>query len=228
MKIPTTLPITAEQSRAARFQLGLTQANVIESSDLPGYKLKQFETGRFVPDIPFLEALRDFCASKGVQIDSPSPTKDKAARPPQHAVVARLAHGTMQSASMCLYISPNLAPQQMAQVFERMEANDDRISELLAAPVHQGLFGGLSDESEQAVRELFGAMAENYLLFRVLQGRNIVKEPSGKTDTQADLLAQFFAGSPAAALAVQSKPRSADQVVAEDAVEADNEEENAE
>lgn len=47
MKIPSTLPVTAEQSRAARFQLGLTQADLIQQSDLPGWKLKQFETGRF-------------------------------------------------------------------------------------------------------------------------------------------------------------------------------------
>lgn len=33
MKIPSKLPVTAEQSRAARFQLGLTQANVIEQSE---------------------------------------------------------------------------------------------------------------------------------------------------------------------------------------------------
>jgi hypothetical protein len=66
MKIPTTLPVTAEQSRASRFQLGLTQANVIEESNLPGHKLKNFETGRFVPDMPFLEGLRDYYTQKGI------------------------------------------------------------------------------------------------------------------------------------------------------------------
>ena len=67
MEIPTTPPVTAEQSRAARFQLGLTQADLIQQSDLPGWKLKQFETGRFVPDIPFLDKLREFYTAKGIQ-----------------------------------------------------------------------------------------------------------------------------------------------------------------
>lgn len=46
MKIPAVQPITAAQSRASRFQLGLTQADVISQSGLPGHKLKQFESGR--------------------------------------------------------------------------------------------------------------------------------------------------------------------------------------
>lgn len=67
MKIPNTLPVTAELSRAARFQLGLTQAALIQKSDLPGWKLKQFETGRFVPDIPFLQGLREFYTSQDIE-----------------------------------------------------------------------------------------------------------------------------------------------------------------
>lgn len=66
MKIPSKLPITAEQSRAARFQLGLTQANVIEQSELAGHKLKNFETGRFVPDMAFLQSLREFYEGRGI------------------------------------------------------------------------------------------------------------------------------------------------------------------
>lgn len=67
MKIPSTLPITAEQSRAARFQLGLTQANVIEQSELAGHKLKNFETGRFVPDMGFLQKLSEFYQERGIE-----------------------------------------------------------------------------------------------------------------------------------------------------------------
>lgn len=39
MNIPQNLPITPLQSKAARYQLGLTQATVIEESSLPGHKL---------------------------------------------------------------------------------------------------------------------------------------------------------------------------------------------
>lgn len=51
MKTPTTLPITAEQSRAAHIQLGLAQANVIEASDLPDY-IQIAETGRVFVEKP--------------------------------------------------------------------------------------------------------------------------------------------------------------------------------
>lgn len=50
-------------------------------------------------------------------------------------------------------------------------------------------------------------MAENYLLFRILQGRNIVSAlPAGvDPSTHADLLATFFATSPMAAVNTQPK-----------------------
>ena len=50
--------------------------------------------------------------------------------------------------------------------------------------------------------ELFGAMAENYLIFRLLQGNPIVQavgEPGSRAATHADLLGQFYAQSPIAA-----------------------------
>jgi len=207
MRIPQILPITAEQSRAARFQLGLTQANVIEESGLPGHKLKNFETGRFVPDMPFLEGLRDYYAAKG--IDLAEPTRDSATEKlGSDAVEPQPSHGTAMVrpvSRMCFYVSDQLAPDAIDNILRRMDSNDERIAAILQSPVKAGFLSDYTEETEAKQRELFGAMAENYLCFRLLQGRNIVASaPQGVAPaTHADLLATFFAASPLAGLATQ-------------------------
>lgn len=199
MKIPSTLPITAEQSRASRFQLGLTQAQVIEASSLPGYKLKQFETGRFVPDMPFLENLRDFFQERGLTLnESPVATPEKPAAPEQKPGAA-IWRPTQR---MVLYVREDLPEAELMRMFERMDENDSRIESILNDSLEAGFVADYSAETEAKSRELFGAMAENYLIFRKLQGRNIVGNPPASPPiTHGDLLAGFFAQSPLASVA---------------------------
>lgn len=199
MKIPAALPLTAAQSRASRFQLGLTQADVISQSSLPGYKLKQFETGRVVPDMPFLQKLHDFYKEKGIDLDevaseaTPSPEPKK----PGSEMVRHVQRP-------CFYVSDSITPELLDQCLERMHDNDERIAVILKRSLKTGLFGfdGYSDETGKEHQELFGAMAEGYLIFRLLQGNPIVQPNDGKTDakTHADLLGQFYAKSPIVAL----------------------------
>lgn len=213
MKIPTTLPVTAEQSRAARFQLGLTQANVIEESSLPGHKLKNFETGRFVPDMPFLESLRDYYAGKGIDftetVAAPAPA-------PAHEAVSAPGSTMVKPVSrICFYLSDQLAQDVVDNILERMDSNDERIAAILQSPVKAGFLSDYTEETDAKQRELFGAMAENYLCFRLLQGRNIVAgAPQGVAPaTHADLLATFFAASPLAGLATQGVVKDEREVV---------------
>lgn len=195
-KIPPALPITADQSKAARYQLGLTQAAVIKESDLPGYKLKQFETGRFVPDIRFLEALRDYYTGKGIDLTTQENQQTKG---PGSSMIRPVTR-------MCFYVSDDVSEDVVNETLERMDANDERIATILQAPVKGGLFSQFDEETEAKQRELFGAMAENYLLFRILQGRNIVTPPREGVApaTHADLLGTFFAASPLAAITGQA------------------------
>lgn len=203
MKIPSTLPITAEQSRSSRFQLGLTQAAVIEESSLPGHKLKNFETGRFVPDMPFLEGLRDYYTQKGIDFTETVTITDQIQLEQQ----APAAGGAMVRpvSRMCFYVSDQVEPDAVNQILGRMDGNDDRIAAILQSPLKGGFLSAYDEETEAKQRELFGAMAENYLLFRILQGRNIVSAlPAGvEPTTHADLLATFFATSPMAIVSSQ-------------------------
>lgn len=212
MKIPSTLPITAEQSRASRFQLGLTQAAVIEESSLPGHKLKNFETGRFVPDMPFLEGLRGYYTQKGIDFTETVTITDQIQLEQQ----APAAGGAMVRpvSRMCFYVSDQVEPDAVNQILGRMDGNDDRIAAILQSPLKGGFLSAYDEETEAKQRELFGAMAENYLLFRILQGRNIVSAlPAGvEPTTHADLLATFFATSPMAIMS--SQPPVTNEIIA--------------
>lgn len=210
MKIPSTLPVTAEQSRAARFHLGLTQADVIEESGLPGHKLKNFETGRFVPDIPFLDGLRDYYTGKGIDLDQPESGASeesgqrKAGKKPASpgSSIVRPVH------RMSFCVSDDLSEEAIEQVLERMGQNDERIAGFLKEPAKAGLLSEYSEETEATLRELFGALAENYLAFRFLQGRNIILPPKKKDKeavTIADIVGKFFAASPLAAVTAPEK-----------------------
>lgn len=208
MKIPTTLPITAEQSRASRFQLGLTQANVIEESSLPGHKLKNFETGRFVPDMPFLEGLRDYYTQKGIDFTETVTATTQVTDQIQAGQQRPPANGgamVRPVSRMCFYVSDQVEPDAVNQILGRMDSNDDRIASILQSPIKGGFLSAYDEETEGKQRELFGAMAENYLLFRILQGRNIVSAmPAGvEPTTHGDLLATFFATSPIAIVGSQ-------------------------
>ena len=192
MKIPSVLPITAAQSRASRFQLGLTQAEVIEQSNLPGYKLKQFETGRFVPDMPYLQSLSDFYQSKGIDLSDTSTAEKPIKEVKPGAEMIRHVQRP------CFYVSDSVTPELLDQCLERMHANDERITEIMNKSLRTGLFTDYHQETVQEHQELFGAMSECYILFQLLQGNPIVSSVDGNVDpkTHADLLGQFYAKSP--------------------------------
>ncbi len=190
MKIPSKLPITAEQSRAVRFQLGLTQANVIEQSELAGHKLKNFETGRFVPDMAFLQSLREFYESKGIEFNEAETEQASAVAqkiPPGIGIVA-----PMQTSRFV--VDPAIPQEQVDSILDRMDGNDARIAELMNRALESGLLSSYSEKSEADTKELYGLMAENYLLFRMLQGRNILLSLPEKTTpkNQAELISSLY------------------------------------
>lgn len=188
MNIPQTLPITPLQSKAARYQLGLTQASVIQESGLPGHKLKGFETGRLIPDMKFLESLANFYQAKGIELSDL--TEGEGLTPVNAAAVAaKPSSDKLQSVSgMSFRIAVPF--DQVDTILERMEANDERLDQILAEPAKAGFFSDYDESTEALQRELFGLMAANYILFRALQGRSLTARPAkiGDKKTQLDLL----------------------------------------
>lgn len=215
MKIPAVQPITASQSRASRFQLGLTQADVISQSTLPGHKLKQFESGRFVPDMPFLQKLADFYTGKGVDLSEAVVSDPAAPAPAAPAPAAKPGADMVRPAPVHrphFYVSESVTPALLDQCLERMHANDERINEILGKDLRFGLMGGFQEQTVTEQQEIFGAMAEGYLIFRLLQGNPLVQPVDAKVNakTHADLLGQYYAKSPVALL--EEIDKSADEL----------------
>jgi hypothetical protein len=92
-----------------------------------------------------------------------------------------------------------------------MHLNDERIAALMKVSLKGALLGGHHDDTIAEHTELFGAMAENYLIFRLLQGNPIVQpvEGSTKPTTHAHLLGEFFAKSPISAAPAPAKAPAA-------------------
>ncbi len=201
MKIPAIHPVNAAQSRAVRFQLGLTQADVIKQSGLPGHKLKQFESGRFVPDMPFLQKLADFYTEQGVDL-SEAVVSDQVDPAPAPAPAKPGANMVRPVHRPHFYVSESVTPELLDACLERMHSNDERINEILGKDLRFGLMGSYQEQTITEQQEIFGAMAEGYLIFRLLQGNPLVQPFDEKTSakTHAQLLGQFYTKSPVSLL----------------------------
>lgn len=210
MKTPSKHPITPAQSRDARRGLGLSQTQVIQQSKLPGHKLKNFETGSYQPDMTFLKQLSDFYAALGVDL----PDDDIAPTPAEQLKPGAAMIRTVQRP--CFFISEAVQPELLDECLERMHQNDERIVSLLSTSLKSGMLGGHHDSTVAEHQELFGAMSENYLIFRLLQGNPIVQpvDAAARPTTHAHLLGQFYAKSPLAAASVGA---AADEMEEEDA-----------
>lgn len=187
MNIPQVMPLTPLQSKAARYQLGLTQASVIQESGVPGHKLKGFESGRLIPDMKFLETLAGFFEGKGIEL---AELKDgDGLTPVTAAAVAKPGADSMQSLTgMALRIAVPF--DQVDAFLERMEAHDERIDAILKEPANAGFLSDYDKDTEALQRELFGLMAANYLFFRALQGRSLIGQAARTSDkkTQLDVI----------------------------------------
>ena len=82
----------------------------------------------------------------------------------------------------------------------------DRIAQLTTEAFNLGFFGDVSADTESKARELIGALAENHMIFRALQGRNIVSSWRDDPRTLGEYLGTMMKASPALPF-VASRPR---------------------
>jgi hypothetical protein len=197
MATKATNSLTYQQSQAARAALTLSQKNVIDQTGIQAYKIKQFEASkgrvRLAPDDSKL--LRDFYESHGVNFDDID-QKINAER-----VAQRTGDGArgdfVANGGAGFNIAADIPDEYVANAIDRLEENDDRIAQLVATAYKTGFLGAVTDESDAALRELFGTLAESHLLFRFLQGKNVIAPATDDPQTVGDMLSQWFKGSPA-------------------------------
>ena len=217
MKIPV---LTPELSKRARRELGLSQTDVIKATGLQSYKLKQWEGRGLSIDLGDIRKLTDFYESQGVDIAelaahvggaAPAAAKPDGSQAP---ALPELQNGFTYTPRPGFMISDQLTSEQVDALMEQMEANDDRIAVLTSEAFKTGMFGGISAESEENARELICALAENHVIFRALQGRNVVSTARDEPKTIGEFLGSTMKESPVLPLlsgnatSVASKPKS--------------------
>lgn len=192
-----TVALTPDLSKRARRELGLSQADAIKASGIQAYKLKQWEGRGLSIELADIRKLTDFYESQGVDIAELAAHVGQ--RPPGSAnpIVTALQGGFTYTPRPGFMISDQLAPELVDELMGRMNANDDRIGELTKATFEAGFFGGPSTETETLANELVAALAENHVIFRFLQGRNLIAPTRDEPKTIGDFLAQWMQKSPA-------------------------------
>jgi transcriptional regulator with XRE-family HTH domain len=190
--------LTPNLSKRARRELGLSQKDVIAATGIQAYKLKQWEGRGLAIELADIRKLTDFYESEGINLDELIAHLNQARTVAQTGTApAALQDGFTYNPRPGFIISDQLPAELIDKLMERMEANDDRVGELTDAAFKAGFLGGISAETENKARELIGALAENHLIFRFLQGRNIIAPASDEPKTLGDYLAQLLSDSPA-------------------------------
>jgi hypothetical protein len=198
------LPITSDQARGARNYFGWPQAKAAEESGLPLHKLKRFEAGNFIPDEDFLTALRAFYEQRGYKFeDTPEPgqnAKNSGMVFPAGVVGVtggnQGATGNGRPAQATVHhMRIALQDPEMGNVLDLIEANEDKIKDLLEAPVKDSFWGGFNDDSQATHGQIVKLLSANGLLFAKLFGRDVAGKPdpnvlAGQSEpqNQADLL----------------------------------------
>lgn len=197
------LPLSPNQSRAARNYLGMSQAQAAEQSGLQAHKLKRFETGNYMPDSQFLQDLRDFFEGldydfrdtdapganarangdifpAGLVGNTDSATNETDSSPsenqgkPQRHAITELHH---------IRINPALKNDQIDDIFDCIEGNEKSLNALLDRPLSRGfaMFQAVDADSQVVQVAAQRLLAENGLLFALLLGRSPIAVPEGDT-----------------------------------------------
>jgi transcriptional regulator with XRE-family HTH domain len=194
------LALSPNESRAARNYLGLSQAQAATKSNLPAHKLKRFETGNYVPDGEFLQALRDFFEGEGYNFhDEDAPGAKAKARGDifQAGVVGDPANAAgetggspsgkpgklprPQTANLqFMRITPALESDQVDRVFDCIEDNEAAVLSDAGQAISTGFLSDMPSAASQATAiALLRRLAENGLLYARLMGRELLPVVKG-------------------------------------------------
>lgn len=186
------LALSSDQARAARNYFGWPQAKAAEECGLPLHKIKRFESGNYIPDAEFLEALRAFYEKRGYQFENTPAPGDSAKRngqvfpggvvgdikaPAEEATNYRERTGAAKVHHMRIALQDE---GEMGRALDLIEENEERVAELLRNPIKLGLFD-LAEETKAQHADAVRLLAENGMLFARLFGRDFGGKPSAES-----------------------------------------------
>lgn len=170
--------ITADQSRQARREFGLSQADVAEATGLKRQYLSEFESGtaqRFTTS-----QLRKLCtfyetklaeareAGEDIELAFGDEAQEPEAAPPVGSIE------TVKAKRFHFPVDDAVSDDTLSAVLTSIRTNDRKLVGLLALEARRddGFFGSgeLTEETLQALRDSMSLLACNYLMVRALGG----------------------------------------------------------
>ncbi len=193
--------VTSEQLRQAAKDLNLTVAAIADGTGLSKAYISEFrnETRNLSPTQQ--AQLRDYLeaqyAARGMAFPEVEDTSDTDLLQGLGGMVKRISRPA-------ILLSEDVPSAQAEKLLDLIEGNRLKVQEILAREFETGgFFGGeFSEETENAIRELFALLALNYVAILMLQGRNIASKvpDDAKPKTLGDWLSGYLSASPLADL----------------------------
>lgn len=200
--------ITAQQSRDARRELGLSQADVTKTLGLNRQYLSELESGYTTRlTNPQLKKLRAFYESKiaeankngegitltfGFEDNSQEFVKPVSISPITDLTKPEGIQHTLLAVRH-LAIDQSLNTEQINDILEKIAANDRDAEGLLNEKAERGFVSAWSEQTDSYLKQVFGLFAANYVLMRHLQGRPLVVLEKSIEDDDIDTVATLFA-----------------------------------
>jgi transcriptional regulator with XRE-family HTH domain len=198
--------ITHDQSRQARREFGLSQADVAEATGLKRQYLSEFESDtaqRFTSSQ--LRKLRTFYEAKlieardaGERIDLGFGEENPASGSTPQGITPHPRLVAVQSVRFCFPLSDNVPDDVVAKAMDQIEEGDARLLALFKEQIKRedGFFsdGLFTDDFTALLQEAFSILASNYVLSRMLRGWSAfgVKPVTEDPQTLRDVLAETF------------------------------------
>lgn len=202
--------LTAEQSRNARDELGLSQRAVASATGLPRNILNLFELQRVLPTGDFLDTLREFYIERGAELpelddddppepqpaDPADPRPDPENPPRPGSPDVRVIDG--------IAVPVGIPEERVEALLDELADIDEEIDGMLDEPVDfpgYSVFSGPSERAQENQKRLRVLMARSYCIIRELQGRDAIGPctapvgefvEGGATEDQRGWLRQVF------------------------------------
>ena len=182
--------ITAQQSRDARRELSLSQADVTKSLDLNRQYLSEFETG-FSTRLTNaqLKKLRKFYESKIVEANHNGEEIDLTfgSDEIEDPTISLEKH---QARKLTFQVGDEISDEEFNNAIKLIHVNDKRLAELLneTASRDEGFLGegNFTPETLANFRESFSRLSSNYLIIRSLTGWPALGLSAGKVNSATD------------------------------------------
>lgn len=171
--------------RYHRRALGLTQTGLAKAAGSSASYVKMFESERIKPSQDFLDKLCTHFTDQGIP---PEKLQIEYAISPEKSAPS-VIHGSIEGMAtlpqvniggkieerQCFFIARDLPSSLVEDFLSRLDANEERITTLFSKNVKERGFlehteSGYGVETEADMKEVFGLLAENFVLFRLLTG----------------------------------------------------------